>query len=266
MRTSIAIAVTLLGIAVIIAATVGRTGREHEPAVKPAAPASNLPRQAGGADGRIAATPQPPYTVNRVQSSQLINEDHRFVALSPDEVVWMQKHHYPSAADLASLGSLRTEDLAGTRDARLATLHGLALLARGEKVGGIAVLTRAATLGSIYAYEEAAVAEYELTKERLGDSAHLKNALRSRLEVARIMGDDRVDYLASRYLSSDDSQRAAASVQPQTTEFLRQIGSDASLLGIPAPGPDPRPNQRAWQDIRSLGTAGESEAVDVYRY
>ena len=201
-----------------------------------------------------------------VDSIALVDRDLRLVALSPAEVAWMRKHGYPTSEELDEIQTVSLTEMAGVTDAKAATLYGMALLQKGDVPGGIAVLETAAIRGSIFAYEQSAVADYELMKRRFGDSPELRNVLRAKLEVAANLGDHRVVTLLDKHLPGYDVDANAAFVRAQTSEYLRQLGTGAQALGVTAPGPDPRPNQKQWSDIDALMRAGESERIDIYGY
>jgi len=197
---------------------------------------------------------------------ELFAKDPRLLALSADEAAWLDRHYYPTREDLDSLASLDTKALRGTRDPRLATLLGLALVERKQLSGATAVLMGAAAMGSIYASEEAAVAERMLVQERLGvGKPDLDAVYRARLEVARILGDHTVQFLIDRDIAEFDMAARGADVQRHTTEFLRHLGDDAQLRRIPAPGLDPRPNGAQWSDLYQLHRAGGgADVITVY--
>lgn len=185
---------------------------------------------------------------------ELFSADPRLAALTADEAAWLAKHNYPTEEDLARLSEVDTKALKGTKDPWLATLQGLALQKQEGGRSGISVLSKAAALGSIYAYQQLALAEYEYSLaefggDRNGDSA---NILMARLEAAKILGDHTTQYLVDRYLPAYNYQRNAYTVQLQVAEFLRQLGAEAQLLGLPPPGPDPRPNAGLWNDLYEL--------------
>lgn len=176
----------------------------------------------------------------------------------------MQRHYFPGDAALESLAGLDTGPLRGTNDPMLATLHGLKFMQEEDWGVANAVLHRAATMGSIYAYEEAAIAEYRLGLERFGASIDNDDVLRARLEVARILGDYKVDYFVDKYLPNYELQQRAHNVQRHVTVFLAKLGEDALLRGLPIPGPDPRPNAKAWQKLREDAKRDPAARVDVY--
>lgn len=197
-------------------------------------------------------------------SSELFETDSRLIALSADELEWMAQHHYPTRDELDNLDAIKLEKTSGAPDPKQETLRGLALIKRGNVMGGIPVLTSAGAQGSIYAYEEAALAEHALNEEQLGKSVDTDTTLLARLEVAKIMGDYRaVDLIKSRLPNYDDRANAH-SLQLQTTEFLRQLGESAQLRQLTPTGPDPRPNADVWNDLRTLHAAGQSTEIETF--
>jgi len=208
----------------------------------------------------------PPVKYRNVHLSlgEVTKMDARQVALSVEEIDWMRRHNFPDSADLASLATLDEKALRGVRDPRLATLHGLMLMRKGETFAASAVLAHAGAMGSIYAAEESAVAEYFVLQERLGPSIENDDVLRARLEVARIMGDDRVDFLIEKHLPGYSIADRAYQVQAHTTVFLGKLGESAQLTGWPAPGPDPRPNAEAWRRLQETAATQPQTPVEVY--
>jgi hypothetical protein len=183
----------------------------------------------------------------------LFSGDPRLLALSEEEAVWLDKHYYPTPEELDSLSGIDVDALSGTKDPKLAVLQGLALVEHGQLSAAASVLDKATALGSIYAYEEAAVAEYNLMNERLGGSSlDGQNILMARLEVARILGDHTVQYLVDTHLPGYDVRSNAYAVQQHVTEFMRQLGENARHLGVQSPGTDPRPNAELWNDLYEL--------------
>ncbi len=183
----------------------------------------------------------------------LFSRDPRLLALSEEEAAWLDKHYYPTQEDLDSLSGIDVDALSGTKDPKLAVLQGLALIEHGQLSAAASVLDKATALGSIYAYEEAAIAEYNLMNERLGGSSlDGQNILMARLEVARILGDHTVQYLIDTHLPGYDVRRNAYAVQQYVTEFMRQLGENARHLGVQSPGTDPRPNAELWSDLYEL--------------
>ncbi|MDH5835094.1 hypothetical protein [Luteimonas kalidii] len=245
-------------------------GANIETHVVAAEPAPSMARDAhgqpqGAIEARASGSQAPPRVTSALRTNlDLLDDDPRLIALSIEELEWMGRHYYPTPEELASLDRLDLERLAGTSDPGLQTLQGLALIQRGDIAGALSVLQNAATRGSIYAYQEAAVAQHALLAERLGRSHEIDAALRAQLEVSRILGDHRAGHLMARHLPDFDPAAHAALVQQYTTEFLRQLGSNAQALGTNAAGPDPRPNLAQWNDLIRLADAGESVSVEVY--
>jgi hypothetical protein len=203
----------------------------------------------------------------KAQIRQLFEVDSRLVALSPEERAWLERHYYPTQADLERAKKLSDDQLRnGPRDALSLTLFGQRLLERGNTIGAATVLENAASMGSVYAYEEAAIAQFRAGVEAEGGevSDNQSNALRARLEVAKILGDHRADELIQQYLPTYNLASNARTVQVQTTEFLRQLGSNAQVQGRTMPGPDPRPNAELWADMKTLAQAGGMDEVTVY--
>ena len=190
--------------------------------------------------------------------------DLRRVALSNEEAEWMRRHGYPTEKEISGLDTLDTTALGGSRDPHLATLHGMALARKREFFAATSVLQAAATLGSTYAYEEGAITEYRLMLERFGPSMDNDDVLRARLEVARVLGDYKVDYLVDKYLPSYPMQERADNVQAHVAVFLGKLGEDAQLRDLPVPGPDPRPNAQAWQKLREDAKRDPTAIVDAY--
>lgn len=202
--------------------------------------------------------------VRTVSSSTLFSGDTRLIALSPDELEWMQRHHYPTQKELEAPYSGNLGAPLGMPDPKLETLRGLALLKNGREIGGIAVLTEAGAQGAIYAYQQAALAEYAMNVRELGKSRETDTGLRARLEVAKMLGDYRTDELIRAYLPDYDDRANAHALQLQTTEYMKRIGESTQLRGLPPVGPDPRPNQYAWADLQKLNATGESVDVEIY--
>jgi hypothetical protein len=217
---------------------------------------------AGSAEGKVISK----VTSRQIFVRDLFATDPRLIALSAAEAAWLDRHYYPTPKDLEGLASLDTNAIRGTRDPKLATLQGLALVEQKQISAATAVLMGAAAMGSIYASEEGAVAERQLVRERLGSgNAQLDAVYRARLEVARVLGDHTVQYLIDRDMPDFDMSAHGADVQRHTTEFLRQLGDDAKLRGLAAPGIDPRPNGAQWMDLYTLNQAGGGgDSVTIY--
>jgi len=196
--------------------------------------------------------------------SDVLSGDPRHIGLTNEEAAWMRRHGYPTNKETTGLDTLDTVPLRGSRDSHLATLHGMALATKGDFLGAAGVLYGATALGSTFAYEEGAIAEYRMGLERFGPSIDSDDILRARLEIAGILGDYTVDALIDKYLPSYPMHERAYYVQRHETVFLGKLGEDALLRGLPIPGPDPRPNAKAWQKLRE--DAKRDPAARVYVY
>lgn len=197
-------------------------------------------------------------------SSELVASDARLIAISMEELEWMKNHYYPTQAEINSLATLDIDSLNGTNDPKLQTLFGLAAIRQGKPMASLGMLEDAASKGSVYAYEELALAEYGIANERFGKSIDGDRVLRARLEVAKILGDYKADALIKQYLPNFDDRANAAVVQLQTTEFLRQLGTHGQLQGYRTAGPDPRPNLDQWNDLKKLAQAGQSTPIETF--
>lgn len=125
----------------------------------------------------------------------------------------------------------------------------------------------AARLGSIYANEQLAFAELQArTGYTPGSQVRVPTSLQvlfvARMETARILGDHRVDRYINQVAGNLDRRTYADHILRQTTEFMRQIGEDAAIKGIRAPGPSPRPNQEAWEALQKNPGTG---SIPVFR-
>jgi len=187
----------------------------------------------------------------------VLTSDTRLIALSPDERDWLARHKFPSHDELNKAKSVPDDQLrSATTDPYAQTLWGMRLMERGRYMGAAAVLERAATRGSIYAYEQAAIAQLQDAKASGQLTTADANVFRARIEVARILGDHRAIGLVDQYLPNYNSAANARAVQQYTTEFMRQLGSSAQTQGITMGGPDPRPNAQLWADLQKLGNSG----------
>ena len=272
-KMTLALSAGLLGLIGVAAFVELRTEGKHEATrTTPDATGSGLglyveqARQAWQAAHASANPPRGRIHETTTDSQPLLATDSRRIAVSREELGWMQKHHYPSDEELATLATVDPTASDAAMDPHQATLLGLALLHRGDAAKGIAVLRRAAARGALYAYGEAAIAEYQQRLAQAGKSDDGEDVLRAHLEVAQILGDYKAEDLASQRLPDyrrRDPARAIA-MQRYTSEFLLRLGSQAQALGVSPPGPDPRPGLAQWQDLRRLGEAGQSATVDVY--
>ncbi len=209
-----------------------------------------------------------PSGPSNVPVGVILSGDTRTVALSAEERVWLENHQFLSQEDIDAARSIPDEVLQAARtDPRAQTLWGLRLLERGEIIPAATILANAASHGSIYGYEQAAVALLKQSMEASNGVSYTDaaNQFRARMEVAKILGDHRADALFATYFPDYDSQGGARTVQVQTTEFLRQLGANAQLQGTATAGPDPRPNAQLWADLQQLQQAGNaSELIPVY--
>ncbi len=198
----------------------------------------------------------------------ILSGDTTAVALSKDERRWLDSHQFLTQEEVDDARSIPDEVLkSARRDPRSLTIWGLRLLERGSVTSAASVLENAASQGSIYAYEQAAVAQLKQSMRENGGQVdtNAANAFRARMEVAKILGDHRADALFAMYVPDYDTQGGARTVQEQTTEFLRQLGEEAQLQGFSAAGPDPRPNADLWVKLQKLQEAGgASEPISVY--
>jgi hypothetical protein len=217
---------------------------------------------------RRLATKKQSSAPKEVAVGGILAGDTRMVALSADERAWLESHHFLTKEEIEAAKAIPDEALKTSRtDARSQTLWGLRLLDRGETTSAASVLENAASHGSIYAYEEAAVAQLkQQIQNNNGDvDQSTQNAFRARMEVAKIMGDHRADALFSEYFPNYDSQANAQAVQIQTTEFLRQLGANTQAQGTASAGPDPRPNADLWANLQKLqATGGSADVISVY--
>lgn len=216
----------------------------------------------GSAAGRIKVTDG---VRQQIAVRELLQGDTRRIALSVDELDWLRRHAYPSDHELASLETLDMQALRGNKDPLLSTLQGLALLQQGNAGAGAAMLLGAGAMGAVYAYEEGAIADHALMQQRLGKTVDLDDVLRARLEVARILGDHRVEGLIAKHLPGYPLSERAEFVQQHTAEFLRQLGQEARLAGVSISGPDPRPNLDQWKALQKRDSSGKPNMIDVYR-
>lgn len=203
--------------------------------------------------------------------TEVLESDPSLVALSVEEANWLRDHGYPTRAELAALPSYDVNELLEKsrehRDAKATTLLGLRRLQDGDARGACSSLDFAARLGSIYAHEQLAFAELQLhTGYTPGSEVRIPPAFQvifvSRMETARILGDHRVDRYINQVAGDLDRSIYADHILKQTTEFMRQIGEDAAIKGIRAPGPNPRPNQELWEQIEQRPGMG---SMPVFR-
>ncbi len=203
--------------------------------------------------------------------TEVLESDPSLVALSVEEAQWLRAHGYPTQAELAALSSQDIRDLElksrGRGDPKAATLLGLRRLKDGDARGAIGALSYAASLGSLYARQQLAYAElqaqtgYTPGSQIVPDFSSQARFV-ARMETVRILGDHRVDRYINQVAGKLDRTRYSDDILAQTTEFMRQIGEDAAIRGVKAPGPDPRPNQELWEILQKNPGTG---SMPVFR-
>lgn len=203
-----------------------------------------------------------------IENSKVLTSDPAFTALSAEEAGWLKRNGFLSHEELRNLQMLGEKALLERSrdkgDMAAATALGVLRLRDGDTAGAIRSLDRAARSGSLYALEQLAYAELLDFQTGPGqrDISAEQNAQATfvaRMEQARIMGDHCVDFYINQVASGLDRQRYGDQILRQTTEFIRQMGEDASIRGVPARGPDARPNNDAWQ-AAALDTNGVTSA------
>lgn len=203
--------------------------------------------------------------------TEVLESDPSLVALSLEEANWLRDNGYPTRSELAALSSYDVNELLEKsrehRDAKATTLLGLRRLQDGDARGAYSSLDFAARLGSLYAQEQLAFAGLQLqTGYTPGSDVRIPAADQvlfvARMETARILGDHRVDRYINQVARDLDRSIYADHILKQTTEFMRQIGEDAAIKGVRAPGPNPRPNQELWEQIEQRPGMG---SIPVFR-
>ncbi|SET89732.1 hypothetical protein [Stenotrophomonas indicatrix] len=213
----------------------------------------------------LASMKKPPQQ-RKLTVREAFAGDPRLIALSVEEAAWMDRHHYPKAADLAAAESIDPRQLAGTRDPRLLTMAGSAFKKRGEYMLAMSQNFDAGAHGALYAYQQGAVAERALYEERFGPTNRdTAGVLRARLEVPLALGDHTVQYLMDTVMADVDAMASPKHVQIQSREFLRALAEDARLQGLPPPSVDPRPNAAQWNELYQLSRSGAADdLVTIY--
>lgn len=209
---------------------------------------------------------QKPPTKREIAVHEAFAGDPRLIALSIEEAAWLDRHHYPKAADLTEAESIDPRHLAGTRDPRLMTIAGSAFMKRGMNFRAMSSHLGAGTHGALYSYQQGAIAERALYEERFGPTdVDTAGVLRARLEVALVLGDHTTQYLLDTSMADVEAMASPRHVQSQAREFLRSIAEDARLQGLPPPTVDPRPNAAQWKDLYRLSRSGAAgDLVTVY--
>lgn len=182
------------------------------------------------------------------------------VALSAAEAAWLDRHGYPTEAELQAVDSFDIAALEGAmrdrRDSKSAALVGARRLRDGDLAGASSAFARGSELGSLYARQELAFVELMTATGLPQDSLHETRDQASlttfvaQMEVARIMGDHRAQANIERYASNFDRQSNSQAVLSQVVELMRQFGADAAVRGVSATGPDLRPNAAEWTQLK----------------
>jgi len=199
--------------------------------------------------------------------ADLVSPESRRMALSVEEAAWLDRHVFPSDGELKRFKEMDERILqANYADPIAQIAMGLILTEREQYFVASTLLLRAGALGSIYAYEEGAVAEFKVSNERYGERQESKDVLMARLQVATLLGDHRASTLIKKYLPGYDERARAKVVMAQTSEFMRALGEEARMMGVELKGPDPRPNQTQWDDLDKLVAAGgKNDSVTAYQ-
>lgn len=181
------------------------------------------------------------------------------LALSAEEAAWLDRHGYPTLAELEAVQSYDPdllEDAARNRgDMKSAALLGHRLAANGDIGGALAAFSNGANLGSLYARQQYALHSAhratQLPIDRLAESDQgTLGILLSRLEVARMLGDHRAGALIERYGANFNWDQYGRDVLAQAATFMDQYGAYARARGRSPVGPDPRPNAELWNDVQ----------------
>lgn len=189
-----------------------------------------------------------------VLRSELAGTDTRLWALSIEEARWLEKHGYPTMAELQRLDSY-SEDalLEAGRDRKVpkaAVLLGLKRLGADDESGALAAFSVGARNGSLYARQAAALTSLRRAGNYPGGANDDHKAIAiAELEVTRMLGDHRVGGLIDHLGSDLNSRFYGETIRQQMVEFMRQYAADYSSRGLPVPGPDPRPNADLWAKI-----------------
>lgn len=204
----------------------------------------------------VAARAKPAARASWVEKSRILAADPAFTALSAAEADWLKRNGFLSHEEsrrLQALGERALLERSRDRgDMAAATALGMLRLRSGDARGAAISFDIAARSGSLHALEQLAYAELQDARTASGtlDRVSEENAQAlfvARMEQARIMGDHRVDFYIEQVAGGLDRQRYGDQILRQTTEFMRQMGEDAAIRGVPARGPDARPNIDLWR-------------------
>ncbi|WP_243391151.1 hypothetical protein [Xanthomonas prunicola] len=220
----------ILFAAIVATALAGCARAQHHPhADADAAATASAPGRNAPAAHRTAASGKPtPASVARSVATGADTAHYRcqrgayacpisspLVANSQAEAQWLLAHGYPSHAERArldrmDLAQLKAESQAGNSVATV--LHGTRTAVSGRFHPGLAILSKAAAAGNLYAY-------YGLSEVYASDTAH-KNLVDSAayLRLAYLLGDGKAAAaIAAKGLSSIENvvadERAAALYQ-----------------------------------------------------
>ncbi|USJ02381.1 hypothetical protein MUG10_09965 [Xanthomonas prunicola] len=217
----------ILFAALVATALAGCARAQHHPHADAAATASAPGRNAPAAN-RTAASGKPTASVARPVATGADTTHYRcqrgayacpisspLVANSQAQAQWLLAHGYPSHAERArldrmDLAQLKAESQAGNNAATV--LYGTRTAVSGRFHPGLAILSKAAAAGNLYAY-------YGLSEVYASDTAH-KNLVDSAayLRLAYLLGDGKAaSAIAAKGLSSIENvvadERAAALYQ-----------------------------------------------------
>lgn len=214
--------------------------------------ASPLP---GLSPDRTAAKRMPEH----VPAADVLTAKHaNLLALSEEEAQWLDRHGYPTSAELEALLTYDVEELSSStrnrKDAKAAALLGHREMMDGNVDGAWAAFSAGAGLGSLYAMQQAAIVSAHratsLPIENLqqADQGNL-GVMVARLEVARMLGDHRAQALIDRYAANFEWDVYGKQVISQAAIFMDQYGEYARARGERVRGPDPRPNAELWSRL-----------------
>lgn len=189
------------------------------------------------------------------------------LALSSDEAEWLDKHAFPTVQELEAIHSFDPEmlelRLRNYRDPKAGVLLGHQLIEQGEFRRASYVLSAAAKTGALYAHQLHGVAT--LLEWRSNGNGTLDPIFVAYMEVARMLGDHNVDVLIRRHAPKYDPARDAHWVLQQAGTLMHQRAMDGKLRGIPAAGPDPRPNEQEWRRLQAADGLDKFEVYDRRR-
>lgn len=209
---------------------------------------------------------------HHVPAVEVLSAGHRnLIALSEAEAAWLNRNGYPTEDELEQIASLDIRALESAmrdrRDGKSAALVGARRLHEGNLAGAISAFARGSELGSLYARQELAKAELmaatglpQNSLHEAADQASLTTFV-AQMEVARIMGDHRAKDNIARYAGEFDWTSNSRAVLAQVVESMRQYAADAAVRGVPAAGPDLRPNADLWLQLKT----DPKGSVVVYR-